>query len=179
MAEENNNKKEIQVKSFNHKWYGFLITYGIFNIYFFLCNNSIINNIYKNFSQLYTKEVTIDGADFSIFMNLFAMPIFIFLLIANIGIAVLFEFIAILLFKVVYLKSMVKDEDKVRLLKYIKTALLCFILANIIGIIFYGDIYRTIFYIFLYFPIPLFTFIFICSKMKRDMKEVNSYTADI
>jgi len=167
MTEENNYKKQVQVKPFNHKWYGFLIAYAILNVLFFSSINAVINNIYENFSQLYVSKVVVDGADFSIFANLFSMPVFIFLVIANIVITLIYEFIVILLFKAVYLKSMVKDEEKIRLHKYIKNTLLCFILANIIGVMFWTDINRIVFFAFLYLPIPLFTSIFICSKIKR------------
>lgn len=156
MSEGMNNKKKIQVKSFNYKWYQFLITYGILNIFFFLSINTIINSIYENFSKLYVSGVRIDGTDFSIFANLLATPIFVFLMIITIIIGILQEFIITLLFRFVYFMSVVKDEEKVRLHQYIKITLLCFLLLNIIGIIFLGDIYRTILFVFLYLPIPFF-----------------------
>lgn len=164
---EDNTKRKIKIKPFKSKWYSFIITYLIFNIYFYISNNSIINNLYSNFSNLYHKDVMFDGADFSIFANLLATPIFVFLLAANVGIALVFEFIAILLFKIAYMKSVVKQEDKVRLLKYIRAAILSFIVANMVGMVFWLDVYRAVLYIFLYMPIPLFTLILIYLKIKK------------
>jgi hypothetical protein len=43
--------------------------------------------------------------------------------------------------------------------------------ANIIGIMFSGNILRITFFIFLHLPIPLFTFIFVCLKTKKLLKE--------
>lgn len=164
MTEQNRKNK---IKSFNFKWYEFLIAYGIINISFFFNNNAVVSNIYKNFSELFVSEVLVDGADFSIFANLFSAPIFLFLLITNIGIIVLQEFITILLFKFVYFKSIVSDDERIRLYQYSKIALLCLMIVNIAAIIFWGDILRIKLFLFLYFPIPLITFVSICLKMKK------------
>lgn len=165
MAEENS-KNKVKVRSFNYKWYEFLIVYGIINILFFFSISAGINNIYENFSKLFVSEALVDGADFSIFVNLFAAPIFLFLLIANIGIIVLQEFIVILIFKLVYFKSIVSDDEKTRLYQRFNITLLFLILANIIGIIFSGDLKRIILFVLIYFPIPLITFEIICCKVK-------------
>lgn len=170
MAEENNTKKKIKIRAFNFKWYEFLIIYGLLNISLFFTINASINNIYENFSKLYVSKLMVDGSDLSIFANMFAAPLFMLLVIVNMGILLLQEFIVILLFRLVYFMSMVKDEEKSKLYRYIKITLLCFILINIIGIIFWGDIKRSIIFIFLHLPIPLFAFILICLKMKKYIK---------
>lgn len=171
MTERKNNKNEIQVKSFNYKWYEFLFTYGIFNIFFFLGINNVVNNIYENFSKLHVSNLMVDGSDFSIFANLFATPILFFMVITSIGFFLIQELIIILIFKFVYFLSMVKNEEMIRLYQYIKMTLLCFILPNMLVIMFRGDIKRIIFFVFLYLPLPLFTFILIGLKMKRCIKQ--------
>lgn len=161
------NKKKIQLKSFNYKWYEFLIIYGIFNILFFLNINASVNNIYKNFSELHVSNFIIDGSDLSIFVNLFAVPLIILLIMISFGFVLLQELIAVLLLRFMYFISMVKDGERARLYRYIKIVLLCFILANIVGVMFWGDILRTTLLAFMYLPLPFFTFIFVCLKIKK------------
>lgn len=169
MSEINKNKEKIKIRTFNFKWYEFLIIYGIFNIFFFLSINAVINNIYKIFLQFHVSNFTFDGSDFSILANLFAAPIIALMVIINMGIFILEEFIIILLIKLVYFISTVKDEEKSRLYKYIRNTLLCFVLPNLTGIIFRGDTLRTIFFILLYLPVPLFAFMLICLKIRKTM----------
>lgn len=171
MIEGNDNRKMVCFRPFNYKWYEFLITYGILNIFFFLNINNVLNSMYENFLKLHASNFIIDGSDLSILVNLFAVPLLVLLVLADFGIVVLQEFLLILLFKFVYFKSMIKDEEKGRLNRYVKIALLCFMLVSIIGIMFLGSIWRVIFFVSFYLPMPFFTFIFICLKMKRYIAE--------
>jgi hypothetical protein len=167
MGKENDNKKKIKIKPFNYKWYQFLIIFGIINIYFFYAINSEISNIYETFSKMLINNLVVDGSDFSLFANFFSMPIIGAIAVISIGVIVLFELIFILLFKFVYFKSVVKDEEKILLCKYVKKSLLYFTLANVISTVFWGDIQRIKLFIFSYLPLLLFTFIFIYLKMKN------------
>ena len=167
MGKENDNKKKIKIKPFNYKWYQFLIIYGIINIYFFYGINSEISNIYETFSKMHINNLAVDGSDFSLFANFFSMPIIVAMAVISIGVIVLFELIFILLFKFVYFKSVVKDEEKILLCKYVKKSLLYFTLANAISTVFWGDIQRIELFVFSYLPLLFFTFIFIYLKMKN------------
>lgn len=167
MGKENDYKKKIKIKSFNYKWYQFLIIFGIINIYFFYAINSEINNIYETFSKMHINDLVVDGSDFSLLANFFSIPIIGAMAVISIGVIVLFELIFILLFKFVYFKSAVKDEEKILLCKYVKKSLLYFTLANTISTVFWGDIQRTNLFVFSYLPLLFFTFIFIYLKMKN------------
>lgn len=177
MTEFNNNRRQIQVKSFDYKWYEFLITYGIFNIFFFVNGIGAINRIYENYSNFFVSDFIMDGSNLSIFVNMFAAPLFLFFVLINIAFTVVIELIVILVLKYMYFSSTVIAEEKVRLYQYIKKAILCFILANIIGIMFWWSIVRTELYAFLYLPVPLFTYLFVCLKMKKSIKE-DGFKAD-
>jgi hypothetical protein len=167
MSAENDNKKKIKIKLFNYKWYQFLIIYGIINIYFFYGINSEISNIYKTFSKMHVNNLVVDGSDFSLFINFFSLPLVGAMAVISIGVIVLFELIFILLFKFVYFKSVVKDEEKILLCKYVKKSLVYFALANVICTVFWGDIQRIKLFIFSYLPLLFFTFIFIYLKIKK------------
>lgn len=119
MQEENNNiqtSAQTKVKSFKFKWYEFFIIYGIINVSAFFRINSIINNIYKSYSELYTSGVMIDGTDFSVFTNMFATPIFLFLAISNIIIGLLVEFV--IKYHVVILRKIVRWPDNAQTYLY-------------------------------------------------------------
>ena len=167
MGKENDYKKKIKIKSFNYKWYQFLIIFGIINIYFFYAINSEISNIYETFSKMHINNLVVDGSDFSLFANFFSMPIIVAMAVISIGAIVLFELIFILLFKFVYFKSVVKDEEKILLCKYVKKSLLYFTLASTICTVFWGDIQRIKLFVFSYLPLLFFTFIFIYLTMKN------------
>lgn len=167
MGKENDNKKKIKIKPFNYKWYQFLIIFGIINIYFFYIINSEISNIYETFSKMHINNLVVDGSDFSLFANFFSMPLIGVMAVISIGVIVLFELIIILLFKFVYFKSVVKDEEKILLCKYVKKSLLYFTLANAISTVFWGDIQRIKLFVFSYLPLLFFTFIFIYLKIKN------------
>jgi len=170
MTEEKNNKKETIVKSFDYKWYQFIIVYGLINIYYFFNINASIDNIYIEASKIFTSQLMVDGSNFSLLANLFASPILIFIIVANIIIYILREFIVFLIFKIVYFKSTVNDEASIKLYKYIKRTLLCFISINIIGILFYNNVSRSILFALLYLPIPIYSFLFIYLKMRKRIK---------
>lgn len=174
MSKENK-IKIIQTMPFKRKWYEFIIIFGLINIYSFWGINSVMNSIYKNFSKLFVSNLSVDGSNLSIFANMFAAPLFIALTVINIVIFLVEELFVILLFKFIYFKSMVKDEEKIRLYQYTKIALLYFLLANIIAIGFYCDIKRAVFFAFLYLIVPLFNFLFICLKIKK-MHETGTIT---
>jgi hypothetical protein len=101
---------------------------------------------------------------------MFAAPIFLFMALINIAFTLILEFIYILIFKFVYFLSVVKEEEKRKLYQYIRISLLCFIAANILGTVFWVDIRRIILFFFLYIPVPLFTNMLVCSKLRRSMK---------
>jgi hypothetical protein len=167
MGEENDDKKKIKIKPFSYKWYQFLIIFAIINIYFFYVINSEISNIYETFSKMHINNLVVDGSGLSLFANFFSMPIIGAMAVISIGVIVLFELIFILLFKFVYFKSVVKDEEKILLCKYVKKSLLYFTLANVISTVFWGDIQRIKLFVFSYLPLLFFTFIFIYLKMKN------------
>jgi hypothetical protein len=167
MPDGSNNKKKVQIKPFNYKLYEFLISYTIINLFIFSNITANISSIYENISKLFVKDFIIDGTNLSIFANLFAGPIILFLALMSIVIILSEEFIMTLLFKFIYFTTMVLNEEKSRLLKNIKTAILCFIPANIAGVILWGGMKKTMIFIFFYLPLPLFTFILIYLKMKK------------
>ena len=172
MIEEKNNKKNIKIKSFNNKWYEFLIAYGIINLYFFSTINTAATKLHGTFLELYINEpVYVDGADFSIFGNLLGAPLFLFFVLANIFFILVQQIVIILIFKYVYFKSIVEAEEKAKLYHHIKIAIICFLLTSIIGAMFWGSILRVVFFIFSYLPLLFFTFIFICLKMKKLVRE--------
>ncbi|HEX2946681.1 MAG TPA: hypothetical protein VHT96_12075 [Clostridia bacterium] len=161
-----NSKKQVQIRSFNNMWYKFLITYGILGVFFFFCINSVLDNVIKIFSQMFVKDFWMDGSDFSVLLNLLFAPVFLIALIFYFGALFIVEFIAILLFKSAYFNCMVIDEERANLSRNIKIAIWCFILANILGVLLWGDMKRSILFVLFYLPVPLLAASNIYSKIK-------------
>lgn len=167
MVKKNSITKNIKIRSFNFKWYEFFIIYAVLNISYFMIINVSVSNMFQNVSKLHVSGFIMDGSDLSILANLFTAPLILFLLLINIALVVFQEFIAVLVIKLVYFISMVKNEEMMRLYKHVKITLLCLIPVNIICIILHGDIRRIIFFILLYWPIPFFTFVLIGTKIRK------------
>lgn len=175
MAGKNSITKNIKIRSFNFKWYEFFIIYVVLNISYFIFINVSVSSMFQNVSKLHVSGFVMDGSDLSILVNLFTAPLILFLLLINIALVVFQEFIAVLVFKLVYFISIVKNDEMMKLYKYVKITLLCLIPVNIICIILCGDIHRIILFILLYWPIPFFMFILISLKIKKFMKNVSTF----
>lgn len=172
MPDENKTERQKVIKSFKYKYNEFLILYGILNVYFYFSINNIVNSIYKSFSEFYTSNVMLDGFDISIISNLFATPILLFIAFINIVIVIIEIFIIILIFNFIYFKSTVEFEEIASLNHNIKFTLLCFLLINIILLLFSGSIQRGLVFMYMYMFLPLFTFFLTCTKIKKSEKHL-------
>jgi hypothetical protein len=138
------------IKSFDYKWYQFLIIYGIINLFFFFCFFNLGVELHED-----------EGAVEEFFMLAFQM---VFLII-TIGILVILEFVSILIFRIAYFRSEVEAEEKVQLSHYIRNAVWFFLLAYFICIFLFGEIRDVFFYVLMYLPVPSFTLLLIYLKL--------------
>ncbi|MGE4276189.1 MAG: hypothetical protein AB7E30_03310 [Lawsonibacter sp.] len=155
-----------QIKSVDYKKYQFFILYGLINLVFFYTINTVVSSMHTTFADLFVTNLSVDGADFSIFANMFAMPIAFFMATVNIVFLLVYELAVLLLFKFVYFKTTVREDEKVELGKHIKTMILYCALFCITGAGFLGGIQQIVFFTLLYFPFPLLTFVLVYKDKK-------------
>lgn len=163
------------IKSFDYKWYQFLIIYGIINLYFlYCCLNPGIDEILP---LLFGGDMHDDTGGLTTAIKLFMLPlqagVSIALIVFAIAILEILGAVSILIFRLVYFRSEVKDEEKSLLSHYIIIALGGFLLAYLLGIIFLGEIRYIVYYVLIYLPIPFLTFVFVYLKVKNDKEQSN------
>lgn len=158
--------KEKKIKSFDRKWYEFLTVYVLINLVFgFLC---LKLGFFPDFFADFTPD-NMEGFT-GVLMLLIVMPLqiglFIFYIVIGTGILFLLEFVSILIFRFVYFRSEVIDEEKRRLGRYICYAIICLVLAFLLCIFLFGYVPLIGLYLFIYLPIPLLTFTLIYLKLR-------------
>ena len=168
MTEKQSNRTLFTIKALKTKAIEFIIMYGIISVYSFSGANSVAHSIFDNLSTLFTSDLFIDGADFSIFANLFAAPIYIALVAINIIITLVIDIVLILIFKKLYFKSGVIKEEKEELYRYIKIILASFILIGfIIAVTFLGSMKWITVFMLGYLPVPIIVFTIVRAKFKK------------
>lgn len=160
-------EKEIETKPFVNKWREFLILYGIINLLFCFMVYTISCNTHQSFLALHTKDFTLDGSDFSVFVNIFTMPIFLLLVFINIAIGIALEFVTVIIVKSIYFHSVVPIEDQNKLHNYIVYSLMGFAAINLMGILLFMGYKGIFYYICLYLPLAFFIYIFIAIKIRN------------
>ena len=156
------------IKSFDYKWYQFLIIYGIINLFFFYCCFN------TGLSEMFPEWLHDDAGGLSAVLELFILPFQMIFLIITIGILFVFEFVSILIFGLTYSKSEVEAEERVQLSHNIRNAIVFFLLAYLICIPLFGDIRDIVYFVLLYLPIPSFTFLLIYLKITSNKGESNN-----
>lgn len=152
-------KKRIpKIKPVEYKKNQFLIIYGLISIVFFYTINTAVSSIHTTFADMFVTDLSVDGADFSIFANMFAMPIAFFMAIVNIVFLLVYELAVLLLFKFGYFRSTVINEEKIELGKHIRNIIMYCALFSITGAAFWGGIQQIVFFTLLYLPFLFLTF---------------------
>lgn len=173
MTENQSNKTVLSIKALKSKVIEFVVMYGIINIISFSGANSVARSIFVNYSSFFTSDLLIDGADFSIFANLFAAPIYIALIVISVIITLVVDIVLILVFKKLYFKSGVEKEESGKLYKYIKITLSGFILCSfLLAASFFGSLKWIIVYALVYLPVPVIVFVIVHTKFKKMYSDV-------
>lgn len=156
MVENQVNMSALPIKPLKTKTIEFAALYGIISIISFSGANSVAYSIFNNFSTFFTSGLYFDGADMSIFANMFAAPLYIALIVFNIVVAFVIEMILIMIMKKLYFKSVVITDEKDELLKNIKLIMVGFALAGILTAAIASRSLRWVTAFLLdYLPVPL------------------------
>lgn len=157
------------IKSFSDKWRGFLIGYGIVNVIAISVSHGVVDSIYNEYFKLFVSDLNVDGANFSIFANLFALPLIIGLSVVTILFYALIQLGAAVLFKVIYLKSAAPKDEREKLYRQQRWALLGYGLLALICALFLRDSGQIMLAMGLYWPVPLMTYVMVTDKIRRQV----------
>jgi hypothetical protein len=160
--------KLIPVRPLKQKWYEFLITYGIFNLYFLLLNDIVIERIKMKLSKVYVTNFSFDGSDFSILLNIILSPVFLVIIFIGIMFFMTNVIVAFLGFKYYYFKTMVEAEQKRKLYRYVKFTIALFALLNFAVMMLLYEGTRTVFSALLYLPVAITSYIVIGLRVKSN-----------
>ncbi|MGI6606468.1 MAG: hypothetical protein ACOX2X_05440 [Peptococcia bacterium] len=148
-----------KISSLAYKWYEFFVIYAIIHLFFF----------YACF------ELGVEPHEGqSVFESLIVQFLEMINLIVTLGFFVILEWGAIFIFRLVYFRTEVVDEEKEQLGKYIKYTLLSFILIYLLYIILIGKAQHIILLFLIYLPLPIFTFLFIYLKLINSIEKIAS-----
>lgn len=158
MVENQTSIPALQVKPLKTKTIEFAALYGVISFISFSGANSVAHSIFKNFSTFFISDLYVDGADLSIFANMFAAPIYIAFIVFTAAVAFVIDIILIMIMKKLYFRSIVLMEEKDELLKNNKLVLAGFALAGIVmAAVASRSLSWVIVFLLDYLPVPLIT----------------------
>lgn len=154
------------IKSYKTKWREFLLLYGVVNVIALSSIYEVVRSIYEEYGKLFVNDFYMDGANLSILVNAFALPIFLGMSMAAILFNVFIQGLIIWGFKSYYLSSAAPEMDRERLFKQQRRMILVFWLIASASTLGFFDLSKILFAILLYLPIPLMTYIMLSQKIR-------------
>lgn len=159
MVENKAKMHALPIKPLKTKTIEFAVIYGLISFISFSGADSVAQSIFKNFSTFFTSEkMYIDGADFSLFVNMLAAPIYVAFIVFSVVVAFVIEIILIIIMKKLYFRSVVIIEEKDELLKNNIVMLVGIALAGLVMEAIYSRSLNWVMVFLLdYLPVPLIT----------------------